>query len=133
MNKALIAVGVLLVVASASVGYGGAVAAQHSLIHRLESENVELKGRLDDIQDLITDAKADLDDVKDEVQSDESCEDTDAYSDAADVEDKLNEIDSEASGAGPREGQARVPIALRWRPPSAFVPRHRRSLLVSSN
>jgi len=115
MNKARIAVGVLLAVASGFAGYSGAVAAQHSRMQRLESENAEMKGKLDNIQDLVTEAKDDLDDVEDEVQSEESCQDTDAYSDAADVEDKLNEIDSEASAEGPRDGRTPVPIALRGR------------------
>jgi len=121
MNKALIVVGVLLVVALGFVAYRGAVAVEHSRIRRLESENAKLKEKLDNIQDLVTEAKDDLEDVEDEVQSDESCKDTDAYSDAADVEDKLNEIDSEASTEGPRDGRTPVLIALRSRAPFAFV------------
>jgi len=133
MNKALLAVGVLLIVVSGFAGYGGAVAAQHTRIQRLESENAQLKGKLDNIQDLVTEAKDDLDDVEDEVQSEESCEDTDAYSDAAVVEDKLNEIDSEASTEGPRDGRTPVPIALRWRAPFPFASRHRTSFPGSCN
>jgi len=132
MNKALVAVGALLVVVSGFAGYGGAAAAQHSRIQRLENANAELKGKLDNIQDLVTEAKDDLDDVEDEVQSEESCEDTDAYSDAADVEDKLNEIDSEASTEGPRDSRTPVPIALRWRGPLPFVPRHRARVSIPS-
>jgi hypothetical protein len=127
MNKALIAAGVLLVVASAFVGYSGAVAAEHSRIQRLESENAQLKGKLENIQDLVTEAKDDLEDVEDEVQTDESCEDTDAYSDATDVEDKLNEIDSEASKEGPRDGRSPAPIAWRSHAPSAFVSSSKKS------
>ena len=121
MNKALIVVGVLLVVVSGFVGYGGAVAVEHSRIQRLESENAELKGKLDNIQDLVTEAKDDLEDVEDEVQTDESCEDTDAYSDAGDVEDKLNEIGSEASKESPRDSRTPVAMALRRHTPFAFL------------
>jgi len=56
-----------------------------------------LKEKLDNIQDLVTKAKSDLDDVETDVQSDEPCEDTSAYSNASDVEDRLNEIESEAT------------------------------------
>jgi predicted nuclease with TOPRIM domain len=97
MVKLFIIAGVLLMAASAALGYHGAAVAQNSRVKELEDENAALKEQLGNIQDLVTQAKSDLDDVETEAQSDESCEDTNAYSDASDVEDKLNEIDSEAS------------------------------------
>jgi peptidoglycan hydrolase CwlO-like protein len=96
MTKTLILVGITLAVLSGIIGYRSAAAGQNSRIQELEQENADLKEKLDNIQSLVTDAKSDLDDVESEAQSDESCEDTNAYSDATDVEDKLNDIESES-------------------------------------
>jgi predicted nuclease with TOPRIM domain len=73
------------------------VSAQSSRVQELEAENAELTEKLDNIESLVAEAKSDLDDVETDVQTDEPCEDTSAYSNASDVEDKLNEIESEAS------------------------------------
>ena len=97
MNRMIIATGFLLAIALGGPVYQNAVAGQNSALQDLEDENAELKQKLDNIQDLVTQAKSDLDDTETEAQRDESCTDTDAYSDATDVEAKLNDIESEAS------------------------------------
>jgi hypothetical protein len=100
MVKLFVMAGVLLVVTSADLGYHSAAVAQNSRVEELEDENAALKEKLDNIQELATKAKSGLEDVEAEAQSDKPCADTDAYSDATDVEDKLNGISSEASYRG---------------------------------
>jgi peptidoglycan hydrolase CwlO-like protein len=99
MKKVLSTVAVLVVVCGVILAYSSAATAQHASaqVQELEDENAELKEKLDNIQGLVAEAKSHLDDVEGEVQSDEPCEDTNAQSYASDVEDKLNEIESEAS------------------------------------
>ncbi|MBZ5668369.1 MAG: hypothetical protein LAO04_01385 [Acidobacteriia bacterium] len=99
MKKVLIILSVLLVIGWGVFHYSNAAAAQRAStrVQELEGENAELKEKLDNIQSLVAEARSDLDDVETDVQSDEPCEDTRAYSDASDVEIKLNEIESEAS------------------------------------
>jgi predicted nuclease with TOPRIM domain len=92
MKKVFITVGIFLAFALGVLGCGDTA---NSRIQELEDENSQLRGKLDNIQDLVAQAKSDLDDVQTEAQSDETCDDTNAYSYATNVEDKLNEIDSE--------------------------------------
>lgn len=98
MKNVLNVVIVLAVVGGGVVGFASALTAQRASaqVQELEDENAELKEKLDNIQGLVTEAKSHLDDVESEVQSDEPCEDTNAQSDASDVENKLNEIEAEA-------------------------------------
>lgn len=93
MKKVLIILVVLVVIGWGVFAYSNA----GTRVQELEDENSELKEKLDNIQNLVAEAKSDLDDVETDVQSAEPCEETSAYSDASGVEDKLNEIESEAS------------------------------------
>lgn len=99
MKKVAIILALLAVISWGVFGYSNAATAQRAgtRIQELEDENAELKEKLDNIQTLVAEAKSDLDDVETDVQSDEPCEETSAHSHASDVEDKLNEIESEAS------------------------------------
>jgi hypothetical protein len=94
MKRILFVVGISLALV---FGVSGCGETADDRIQKLEAENAGLKGKLDNIQDLVTRAMSDLDDVQTEAQSEEACEDTNAYSYARDVEDKLDEIDSETS------------------------------------
>jgi transketolase len=95
MRKILIAVSAILL----SVGWFAHSNAPASNDRRreLEIDNRELKEKLDNIQEYVTQAKSDLDDVESAVDTDDSCNETSAASDASDVEDKVNEIETEAS------------------------------------
>jgi uncharacterized protein YlxW (UPF0749 family) len=93
--KTLFATGCIFLIFALSAF--GCNSAADSRIQELEKENAELREKLENIRDLVTQAKSDLDDVQTEAQSDEPCEDTNAHSYASDVEDKLNDIDSETS------------------------------------
>jgi len=93
MKKVLIILAVLVVIGWGAFGYSNA----STRVQELEDENAELKEKLDNIQNLVAEAKSHLDDVETDVQSDEPCEETSAQSDVSDVEYKLNEIESEAS------------------------------------
>jgi hypothetical protein len=91
----------ILIAVSAILLLGGWFAhnnasASNDRIHELEIGNRELKDKLDNIQEYVTQAKSDLDDVTSDVDTDDSCNETSAASHASDVEDKLNEIESEA-------------------------------------
>ena len=96
MKNALVVLAVLIVLGCVFATREN-VAAQSSRVQQLEDENAELTEKLERIESLASEAKSDLDDVESDVQTDEACEDTIAYSHASDVEDKLNEIESEAS------------------------------------
>ena len=91
----LIAISVILLIAGWFAHNNAA--AENGRIRQLEIGNAELKAKLDNIQEYVTQAKSDLDDVKSDVDTDDSCDETSATSHASDVEDKLNEIESEAS------------------------------------
>lgn len=95
MRRFLIAVSVILLL----VGWfaHNNASASNDRIRELEIGNRELKEKLDNIQEYVTQAKSDLDDVESAVDTDDSCNETSAASDASDVEDKLNDIESEAS------------------------------------
>jgi predicted nuclease with TOPRIM domain len=95
MRKFLIAVSAILLL----VGWFGHsnASASNDRIRELEIGNQELKEKLDNIQEYVTQAKSDLDDVESAVDTDDSCNETSAASDASDVESKLNEIESETS------------------------------------
>lgn len=95
MRRILIAASVVLLI----VGWfaHSNASASNDRIRELEIGNTELKEKLDNIQDYVRQAKSDLDDVETAVDTDDSCSETDAASNASDVEDKLNMIESEAS------------------------------------
>ena len=95
MRKILIAVsGILLL--GGWFAHSNASASSNR-IRELEIGNAALKEKLDNIQEYVGQAKSDLDDVESDVDTDDSCNETSAASNASDVEVKLNEIESEAS------------------------------------
>jgi len=97
MKKTLTVLTVLILVGWGVSNHQSTVFAQSSLVQELEVENAELREKLDNIRNLVSEEKSDLDDVENDVQSDDPCDDTNAYSNASDVEDKLSEIEAEAS------------------------------------
>jgi predicted nuclease with TOPRIM domain len=95
MKKVLIAISAILLIGGWFAHSNAS--ASNDRIRELEIGNAELKEKLDNIQDYVRRAKSDLDDVESAVDTDDSCNETSAASNASDVEDKLNEIESEAS------------------------------------
>lgn len=95
MKNILIAISVILLLGGWFAHSNAS--ASNDRIRELEIGNAALKAKLDNIQEYVTEAKSDLDDVESDVDTDDSCDETSAASNASDVEDKLNEIESEAS------------------------------------